>query len=309
MKNNRNFLCLLLVVAFLVAMIPKRESLATALPETHTFSVVWLADTQNMAYFDYPEALESMGSWIVENRIEENIACVVQTGDLVDNGWAEWQWRNYDKLHDQFAGEIPFFFVAGNHDLGVKLQKWDAYLSKDFVREVPRSNTFERGKAIYGTFDEGGEKFIIIGAGYGAEKEAAAWINRVLETHRDYTAILLFHRYIKAGGEYSAVGKEMFELLVKPNQNVRLILCGHFHGNTAYRFEEIDDDGDGTPDRTVNALMYNYQDWEKDCGQMRLLTFDVGARSITVNTFSPYTGKNYRDDYFKAAQFTIQNAF
>ena len=73
-------------------------------------------------------------------------------------------------------------------------------------------------------------------------------MNEVLQRYRNSTAILLFHGYIAEDGRYTAVGKQMFDLVVKPNPNVRLVLCGHVCG-TAFRVEDIDDTGDGVPDR------------------------------------------------------------
>ena len=298
---------IVLALVMFFTFIPTAQ--ATDVTEETTFSIVWLSDTQNMVYHDFPTSLASMGEWIVDNERKENIKLVVQTGDEVDNGWCEWQWKNFDQLYSPFRGKLPYVFVAGNHELGVKLQMWDAYLARDFVSAIPRVNTYERGKAVYATFEAGGEKFIIVGAGFDAELEAADWMNSVLKYHSDYTAILIFHGYLKAKGEYLNIGAKLFERVVKPNPNVKLVLCGHCTGNTSYRAEEIDDNGDGTPDRTVHAMMYCYQDWAQDCGQMRLLTFDTATRSLAVNTFSPYTGKTYRDDHFKAAQFTIRDAF
>lgn len=303
----KRLILIVLALVMFFAFIPTAQ--ATPLPEETTFSIAWISDTQNMVFHDFPGALESMGEWIVHYKNAENIKYVVQTGDAVDNGFCEWQWVNYHKLYDQFAGKIPYFVIAGNHELHVKLERWDAYLARPEVSSIPRVNSYERGKAVYATFEACGEKFLLIGAGYGAELESVDWMNSVLKYHRDYTAILLFHGYLKAHGEYLNVGAKLYELVVKPNPNVRLVLCGHCTGNTSYRLEEIDDDGDGTPDRTVNALMHNYQDWAQDCGQLRLLTFDTTTRSLTVKTFSPHTGKTYRDDHFKATEFTLDGAF
>ena len=68
-----------------------------------------------------------------------------------------------------------------------------------------------------------------------------------------------------------------------PNPNVRLVLCGHVCG-TGYRAEDIDDTGDGVPDRRVNAMLYNYQHYELESGQIRLLTFDPVSHGLTVMT-------------------------
>lgn len=295
----------LIALVMLFALVPTAQ--ATALPEAEPFSIVWLSDTQNMVYHNFPNALASMGKWISENRHSENIKYVVQTGDMVDNGFCEWQWKNFDQLYSEFAGKVPYIAVAGNHELHVKYQQWWAYLERPQVSSIPRVNTYERGKAVYATFEANGQKFIIIGAGFGAEVEAADWMNSVLKYHRDYTAILIFHGYLKSRYEYLREGQKMFDLVVKPNPNVRLVLCGHVNG-TAVKFEDLDDDGDGVADRRVTAMLYNYQDWAQDCGQMRLLTFNAD-RSITVTTFSPFTGKTYRDDTYHADTFTIDGAY
>lgn len=296
--------CLAFVSLFFVAT---PVSSANDIVEDESFSIVWLSDTQNMVYHNFPGALASMGKWIYDSRYKENIKFVVQTGDMVDNGFCEWQWKNFDQLYQEFAGKVPYIAVAGNHELHVKYQQWWAYLARPQVSSIPRINTFERGKAVYATFEANGEKFIIIGSGFDAEVESADWMNSVLKYHRDYTAILLFHGYLKTRYEYLRTGQQLFELVVKPNPNVKLVLCGHVNG-TAVRFEDVDDTGDGVPDRRVIAMLYNYQDWAQDCGQMRLLTFNKD-RSITVSTFSPYTKKTYRDDTFRADTFTIENAY
>lgn len=275
------------------------------------FSIVWISDTQSIVYHDeeLPGALESMGDWIMENKEPKNIVYAVQTGDAVDNGFVDKQQKAYGKLYYKFSSSIPYVGIAGNHDLGVKLQSWEAYLNTQPVLETKEWLKYEGGKAIYRTFKVGSEKFIIVGVGYGAEEESVGWVNRVLKIYSDHTAILLFHQYLRSEGTYINVGAKMFEAVVKPNPNVRLVLCGHVRGENAYRAEEIDDDGDGKPDRTVNALMYNYQNWSKNCGQLRLLTFDTKDRSVTVYTYSPYTKKEYKDKTFGAATFILNDAF
>ena len=280
----------------------------TQAPEPTPFSVVWLADTQAMSYQNKTEALESMGQWIMRERENRNIRYVVQTGDMVDNGFKPRQWENFDVCYDQIKNNIPYFMIAGNHDIGVKLQDYSAYLARPNVSSIPRRNSFERGRAVYATFEAGGTKFLLLGAGWGSENMAVSWMNQVLKEHSEYVAILLFHSYIYKDGTYRGLGSRMFEEIVKPNPNVRLVLCGHLRGN-GVRVENIDDTNDGIADRTVTALMYNYQDYGNNCGQLRLLTFDPVARSITVMTYSPYTDRYFRDDHFKATEFTLKDAF
>ena len=88
----------------------------------------------------------------------------------------------------------------------------------------------------------------------GDETNARQWMNKVLQRYSDHVAILLFHGYIAEDGRYTVVGKNMFENVVKPNPNVRLVLCGHVCG-TGHRAEDIDDTGDGVPDGSVENFV------------------------------------------------------
>ena len=150
--------------------------------------------------------------------------------------------------------------------------------------------------------------FLLLGAGWESEELAANWMNEVLRAHPDSVAILLFHGYLQGSGGFTVPGKQMFEQVVRKNPNVRLVLCGHVNG-TDVRYDELDDDGDGVPDRRVTAMMYNFQSAGQDCGQLRLLTFNPADRSMTVLTYSPFTKRRYPDYHFSKAEFTIDHAF
>ncbi len=277
-------------------------------PRPTPFSIVWLSDTQMMSYQRYPGRMAEMGQWIADEQEEKNILYVVQTGDAVENGFSDWQWEEFDTLYNEFRGRIPFLAVAGNHDVGIQQKSYEAFLQREYVAGIPPEQAYDNGRAAYATFTAGGIKFIILGAGWFAEIEATPWMNEVLQRYSDHVAILLFHGYIAENGRYTIVGKNMFENVVKPNPNVRLVLCGHVCG-TGFRAEDIDDTGDGIPDRRVNAMLYNYQDFELESGQLRLLTFDPATHGLTVMTYSPPLRRYFRDYVFASANFTIDGAF
>lgn len=261
-----------------------------------------------MSYYRYPGRLAEMGKWIANERDEKNIVYVVQTGDAVENGFSDWQWKEFDTCYQEFQGKLPYFAVAGNHELSIKRKDYSAYLARDYVKGIPPGNAFENGRAAYATFSAGGTDFLLMGAGWDSELDAVPWMNDVLRQHKDHVAILLFHGYLTAENRYTTIGRQMFDLVVKPNPNVRLVLCGHVCG-TAYREDEIDDTGDGIPDRRVSAMMYNYQRERIDTGQIRLLTFNPVSHRLTVVTYSPPLKRYFRDSYFSRAEFTIDGAF
>ena len=272
------------------------------------FSIVWLSDTQTMSYMRYPGRLQQMGEWIAAQRVKRNIRYVVQTGDAVENGFSDWQWAEFDTCYNEFKEELPFFAVAGNHDIDNQRSDYTTFLERDYITNLPADHAFENGRAAYATVSAGGMKILFLGAGWDSEESAIPWMNKVLQRHAEYTAILLFHSYIKQDGQFTVTGKQMFEQVVKPNPNVRLVLCGHVHG-TGYRQDLIDDTEDGLPDRNVHALLYNYQDWTVDTGQLRVLTLDPLKHDLTVMTYAPPVERYYRDSHFATVEFTIEDAF
>lgn len=273
------------------------------------FSIVWLSDTQTIAYDNDIRVFRLMGEWIMEQKEPLNIRYIIQTGDLVDNGYVEKQWDSFNVLLNHFYGKIPYLPIAGNHDLGVKLQKYDAYSDQPFVKSLPKEQSFKGGQAVYATFQAGGQDFLIVGAGWGAEESSMVWVNDVLRSHPDHVAILLFHYYIKINGSVTTRSVALRERIVARNPNVRIVLSGHVRGS-GYRLEEFDDDGDGEMDRQVHAMLYNYQNYPRyNTGQLRVLAFDTETREIRVFTYSPFTKRYYSDGHFKTQEFVLENAF
>jgi hypothetical protein len=289
------------------AQSPLPETITAAEPEQ--FSIIWLSDTQTLAYQHDDRVFQAMGEWIIAQKESLNIRYIVQTGDLVDNGSTQDQWESFNVMLHQFYGKIPYLPIAGNHDIGVKSQDYRMYTSLPFEKDIPQEQSFKGGQAVYATFQAGGQDFLLIGAGWGADVSSAAWLNAVLRAHPDHTAILLLHSYVNSRDALSRQGRAMWELVVSKNPNIRLVLSGHIRGS-GYRMEEFDDDGDGEMDRQVHAMLYNYQEYPRyGCGQLRILTFDTQTRSIHVATYSPYTDRYYSDRHFRAEAFDLADVF
>ncbi|SFL80624.1 hypothetical protein SAMN04487943_10477 [Gracilibacillus orientalis] len=144
--------------------------------------------------------------------------------------------------------------------------------------------------------------------GWGIDDEGIAWMNEVLSQHPDRTAILTFHEYLQATGTRHPLGEKLYQEVVLPNENVVAVLSGHYH-EAQTLVDEIDDDGDGNPDRTVYQMLSDYQAGpEGGQGYMRLLHFDTENNRIFVNTYSPYMDDyNYydTDEYPNKDEFMI----
>jgi len=307
----RKLIAIMLFAFMLAVCVPSGPSLAEE-DNDDTFTIIWLSDTQSMSYHGYNHAMQKMGAWIFCQKETMDIKYVVQTGDAVENGASSKQWIEFDLMLNEFKDEIPYIGAAGNHE--VKKNGYLEYCQRPEIISIPKENIYKNGEASYSTFEVDGCKFIIVAVGYGIEEESVEWVNGVLKQHKDHSAILLYHDYMQTNGRFSKNGKSMFKQIVLPNPNVRLVLCGHVcegSHSLSSRVDTVDDNGDGTLDRNVNQLMYNYQGESYDNnGQLRTLLFNTKDRSITVTTYSPITERYYRD-WMNGDQYTfiLEDAF
>ncbi len=282
------------------------DAYVTPEPQPEAFTMIWLTDTQSLVY-GRPDYLIRVGKWIGSRKDRDHLVCVLHTGDAVENGLNPAQWDVIRTAREQFS-DIPLFMVAGNHDVGRHLLDYTGFLMQEDVRRISESNRYEGGKALCMPVSAGGRNLLLLGAGWGAESESAEWMGEILDRYPDHTAILLFHSFIKPGGYSQKQAKALLPTLVRDHPNVRMILCGHLKGS-ALRTERYDDDGDGIPEREVNILLYNFQDEYKDAGQVRILRFDPASGNVKVTTYSPVTGRYYRDMTTHTTSFTLENAF
>ena len=182
------------------------------------------------------------------------------------------------------------------------------FLARPYIKSLPKEQVYEGGKAAYMTLHAGGRDFLILGAGWGVELEAADWLNSVLQAHPGHTAILLFHTFIDRMGRLTSLGRILYPLVVEPNPNVRMVLCGHIHGHFS-RTDLLDDDGDGLPERKVHLMLFNYQHYTQRGGQLRILTLDPLAGSLQVETYSPVTNVQYRTAPYQEIVYTLEGLF
>ncbi|MEZ4628155.1 MAG: metallophosphoesterase [Eubacteriales bacterium] len=276
---------------------PTTEPASEPTTEPKPFSIAWISDTQEYTADDN-EVLGAMTQWIADTQDEYNTVAVVHTGDIVYNAYRAYQWENFTAAFGRLPEGMCILTAAGNHDFLEKNDPNTPYLDYRPDTDVDPAHAFdESGYVYYATFTAGGVNVLLFSLSYGYEVAASEWINETCARYPDHYAILCLHTYVDAGG-YSSVGKRLIEGVVKQSPNIRLVLCGHARG-TAYRPEEIDDDGDGKADRTVHQMMMNTQDdQDKGIGFLRILRFDPINDTIEVVTYSPWLDRyGYGDMY------------
>lgn len=295
--------------ALMIEPIPVEEltALTEDLPEG-AFSIVWIPDTQNMTLKAFAP-VEAIADWTREHRENHNILIAVHTGDIVSAGGTNQSWQRILPSLEHIRESVPLMTAAGNHDVGTRGVQYDYYLKWRPDSPLPEEQLFRDGAGSYRIVETQLGKLLIVTMGSFniQDEDVYEWLNEVFHSQPDAYGILVTHDYLVRNAELSSTGGYLFDRVVKTCPSLKLVLCGH---NNEYenRITELDDDGDGTPDRTVLQMMMNYQFDDKHTGYFRILTF-MPDRSILVDTYSAYLDRHnyYPNDPNEC--FAVRNAF
>ena len=274
------------------------------------FTMVWVSDTQTMVVVGFlQQSYADMCDWIANEAESRNFAAYLHTGDMVDNGDNRNQWKTFNNGLEKIAEKMPFFWAVGNHDEGYEDRK--PWKEQPFLASIPEEQKYQGGEADYMVLEVGDVRLLLLSVSYRSSYDdaALAWLREAAEAHSDLPAILLVHVYVTVNGEPTKRAMPIEENLVSRCPNIRLILCGHARGivRTAFLY---DDDGDGTPERTVNVLMNDLQADTDRPGYVNLLTYNPADNSLSVTSYSPCVDDEiYDDEHPELERFTIENVF
>ena len=228
-------------------------------PDDFDFSFTWITDTQNISR-SYPEIYDSMTNWIVEQKDTQKIQYVIHTGDIVDSQGTASQWENADRsMRILEEANIPYGVLAGNHDVRSNTSKpinyanyWEWFGRDRFEGQAYYGGDRDNNRDHYDLISYGGHDFVIVYLGWQPTEESYEWANEVLERYSDRNAILAVHQYIASSGKYEGPGKEIFDRIVEPNDNVFLVLNGHALGEPHHNTLNLDG-------RIVHEVFVNHQ--------------------------------------------------
>lgn len=286
----------------------------------YDFTFAWESDTQyyNANYDDdgYYRHQQNIHNWLLDNRDRMNIQYLFHTGDIVDNADIADQWTRADAQYKRLDdAKLPYGVLAGNHDVDHKSEDYtnfSHYFGADRYQSNPwYGGSYENNRGHYDLVSAGGIDFVMIYMGWGIGDEQIDWMNQVLAKYPDRVAILDFHEYLLASGGLGLIPQEIYQKVVVPNKNVKLVLSGHYH-SAQKTVSAIDDDGDGKPDRNVVNMLFDYQALEEGgMGYIRLMHVNAGKGTMTVRTYSPslkrYGSQTVPSSDFKPSdeEFTI----
>jgi predicted phosphodiesterase len=287
-------------------------------PAKDSFTLVVLPDTQNYCQ-SYPEQFLGQTEWIVEAKKDRNIAAVLHLGDITNQNTPV-QWDNAVRALTRLDGNVPYFFVPGNHDYSAggsckdRTTLLNDYLPVGKYRDLPTfGGTYDkepdRMENSYHKFSAGGRDFLVIGLEFGPRKDVVRWASEVAAANKERAAILITHAYMyyddtryswkeygakqnwnphaygvaKATEDDVSDGDELWAGLVGKHENFLLTLNGHVLGDGLGRMVSKTDAG-----RDVHQVLVNYQMRPKGGdGWLRLLEFCSDGKTVKVFDYSP----------------------
>lgn len=271
-------------------------------------TLLWHTDTQYYARFeDLNDKYLDIVNYAKAEYLEGNIGYVVHTGDLIDQAHMgdAIAHKEFKFASDMQAildnAFVPNGVVSGNHDIKHSTSDYSYYFQYfgenryknfDWYGGSLENNTHHYDIITLGIYD-----FIFVYLGnYEEDKpETIAWANSVLKSYPNHNAVICTHEYLLPSGAYSGDRAiNIWEKIIVPNQNVKMILCGHNDG-VADQLKKVE----GT-DRYVLEILSDYQFAELGIepkhmennmtldgeGFVRLMTFNQTGQVITT-TYSP----------------------
>jgi hypothetical protein len=288
--------------------------------QPHGWTLVAMPDTQNVVS-TYPEILYAQTTWIAAQATALDIKYVVHEGDITNDS-TDAQWKTADHAFRLLDNNVPYALSMGNHDYpgsGIVTSRdtsqFDAYFPPSRLQWQPGFvGTFEAGSAVNAmySFEAGGQPWLIFTLEFGPGDPVLAWVGGMLQSHPTAQAILVTHAYLFTDGtrfdhvnrtdqynnphDYDTDGhlgsvndaEEMWRKVIADNPAIRLVLCGHMHGEARLTSTRAA----GPP---VHQLLADFQsESQGGAGYMRVMTF-TQDQTIVVQTYSPYLDRYWTE--------------
>ncbi len=297
-----------------------------------SWSLVLIPDPQSYVKFERNVPLVNlMTTWIKENVDSLNTQFVLCTGDLVEqndllnpngkaaNQTSKQQWSNIRGAFQKLDGYVPYVLATGNHDYGhvsaeYRSTQYDQYFSSDqnglnarALREVgPSLNGNSTAvNAVYEFDTPHPKKILVMVLEFAPRDTVLQWAKSVLDkpAYAEHDVIVLTHVFLDKNSKHivdqgykiqdANYGAAVFEKLVKPSKNIRLVFSGHigepnnFDGHIGFRQDK------NAAGKTVSQMTFNAQaiggGWFGNGGDgwLRYLEFLPDGKTVKVKTFSP----------------------
>lgn len=279
-------------------------------PESPRFTLAVMPDTQFMYWGGQgsinPEPQEASFRYIIGESGDaggDNIVFMAHLGDLTEDG----ETSSFQAVDQAFgildSQGVAYSVLAGNHDVsGDDSRGATPYLNTMGPRRFRNSPTFAGADATgYNTahiFRAAGREWLVLAMDWRSSAQGFAWANEFIKAHPTLPVILTTHEIVGStyddnvypylsgdpenNAEMSGYGQQVWDDLVKDNDQIFLTLNGHYWPPGRMTTKN-------TAGNDVHLHITNYQNrYFGGGGMIRLYHFDLDRDTIDVETVSPW---------------------
>ncbi|MDO4571011.1 MAG: metallophosphoesterase [Planctomycetia bacterium] len=302
-----------------------RQFAPPALDNPENWTMVVIPDPQQYTTTRNYPLYEIMMNWIAENQTKLNIRTALCVGDIVNSNASTAQWEFASRAFSILDDKIPYVLCTGNHDYG----KGDASTREtrlnDFFPAARNScwentlveqekNTFGAKTlelAAYEIATTGEQKLLVISLPFAPTDDMLAWAKGLCDSEKyaNHFISMVTHQYLlpharnnvrDASKGYKILkedgnnGEEMWQKLVQPAKNLRLVVSGHhscpdkMSDCTGFRTDK------NVAGKTAYQMVFDTQalggGWGGNGGDgwLRMLEFSKDMKRVKAYTFSPF---------------------
>ena len=311
-----------LVVCALIIVVSACDHLEEPVPvkdniivDSSTVYIAVFGDIQYTTNAQYISIYQHSLNWIQKKANEGWLFnCVLHTGDITMSN-ESYQWNYFSQVTKPLAKRIPYISMIGDHDYtwedNTHIDDRRSTHFNDYVSFPITTDKivewYEKGKmenivvenTIYG------ERLDLLVLEFGPREEVVAWADAYVKSHPDHLFILMNHEYLETGGGRRTTGlkckarlrnttyttpEQLWKRLIKCNDNIRLVLCGHVGGLYALTLEE-NDFGREIPQiqHNIQSPNYRYDNW------LMIWAFPVESDSASVYIYNTKTEKFFNN--------------
>lgn len=281
----------------------------------YAYSFAVVGDTQVLCQ-KYPDKMEAIYDWILENKDERKIAHVFGLGDITEGMWdvsnTDWEWNSAKSYITRLDGVIPYSLVRGNHD---QIDYFERYFANDIYMD--QFDGFMDGDDIsnsYKLFTVGETDYMLVTLDYGASDEVLEWANKLIAEHPERKVIITTHAYLYRDGTTLSTGdtalpsdhsdadsspmkiyndgQQIWDKLISQHPNILLVLSGHDPCDNVVTTQSV-----GAHGNIVTQMLIDPQGMDADMGgtgMLCMLYFSADGSKMEVEWFSTVKDQHYK---------------
>ena len=319
MQNLNRYLFLLLLASLSLSSCEKYEICLLEEKSIFPSSNEYVAIFGDIQYIDDPSHIDIYQrsvDWIVaEIKKGTKIQCVLSTGDLTENNKRE-QWDCFRHSMKDLSKIVPYYSIIGDHDYTwydrILIKNREDTSFNEYVNfPLSTSNILERFESgrlenIIVRTEIQGKIIKVVLLEFGPRKEVVEWADTYINSHQEDIFIIMTHEYLEKGGgrrtsnlmmqnrlrntSYTTPD-ELWDKLIKKNNNIICVLCGHVDGLYALTFD-TNDYGRDVPQiqHNIQNEEYRYDNW--------LMLWEIKPQfdSVKVFIYNTKTSTFYNDN-------------